>query len=151
MVVVAGSACSWAKKTAHALTPQPDPPEDIRWNGVLFLPTDTLADTATMPYATAWMAPVAPNNVIRARVMLVRARPGARFEWRVHLGKCVDDRGVFGPLTAYPTLVADSAGSAVGVALLQLGFPNNGAYFVRVDPVDSGLPDPLCGTLVKPG
>jgi hypothetical protein len=138
------------KKAAHAVTPRADPPEAIRWNGVLFVPTDSLADTTTMPYGTAWMAPLSPNNVIRAQVTVVRARPGARFDWSIHLGACAKDRGVFGPPQVFPVIVADSDGQAVGVAVLQLGFPNNGAYFVRVDPIDSGPPDELCGTLIKP-
>lgn len=150
-VVGAVAGCTWMKKTAHAMVPQPDPPEAIRWNGILFVPTDSLADTASMPYGTAWMAPLPPNNVIRARVMVWRARPGARFDWQVHLGSCLKDRGVFGPLSIYPTIVADSAGNAFGETTLQLGFPNSGRYFVRVYPTDSGPPDMLCGTLVRPG
>jgi hypothetical protein len=149
-VVASVAGCAWARNAAHRVAPQPDPPESIRWNGVLFVPTDTLADTASMPYGTAWMAPVAPNNVIRARVAVERARPGAQFTWRVHLGSCARDRGVFGPDTAYATIVADSSGSAAGIVQIALGFPNSGAYFVRVDAVDSGPPALLCGTLINP-
>jgi hypothetical protein len=151
VLAAAGTGCGLFKKAAHAVTPRADPPEAIRWNGVLFVPTDSLADTTTMPYGTAWMAPLSPNNVIRARVNLVRARPGSRYDWRIHLGACANDRGPFGPAEAFPEIVADSDGHAVGVAVLQLGFPNNGAYFVRVDAVDSGAPDKFCGTLIKPG
>ena len=146
------AGCGFLQKAKHAVTPQPDPPEAIRWNGVLFVPTDTLADTSSMPYGTAWMAPVASNNqVIRAHVMVVRARPGAQFTWRIHIGACAHDRGAFGPPSVFQPFVADSSGRAVGTAVLQLGFPNRGAYFVRVDAVDSGPPDTVCGTLTPPG
>jgi hypothetical protein len=149
-VVLAG--CGLVRRAKHAVTPQPDPPEAIRWNGVLFTPTDTLADTTSTPYGTAWMAPVASTNqLIRVRVDLVRAQPNVRYDWRVHLGTCIHDRGVFGPLVAYPIIVVDSTGHAMGNTMLQLGFPNRGRYFVRADAVDSGVPATFCGTLTPPG
>jgi hypothetical protein len=146
------AACGLWRRAKNAVTPRSDPPEAIRWNGVLFAPTDTLADTTSTPYGTAWMAPVSANNqLIRVRVALVRARPNARYDWRIHLGKCAHDRGVFGPPSGYPILVVDSTGHAVGNTVLQLGFPNRGAYFVRVEAVDSGATDRFCGTLIPPG
>jgi hypothetical protein len=150
LVAASAVGCGLFKKAAHAVTPQADPPEVTRWNGVLFEPTDTAADTASMPYGTAWMAPMPPNNVIRAHVAVLRARPGARFDWRVHIGTCFQDRGVFGPPMGYPVLVADSLGRATGETVLLLGFPNRGAYFVRVTAIDSGPPDDVCGTLLRP-
>jgi hypothetical protein len=149
---LAVTGCSTFRKAAHAMTPQPDPPEAIRWNGVLFTRTDTLADTASNPYGTAWMAPVSSNNqVIQVRVMVARARPGTTFDWRVHIGTCAHDRGTFGPPVDFKPIVADSTGTAVGNTVLLLGFPNRGSYFVRVDAIDSGPPDGLCGTLSPPG
>lgn len=113
------------------------------------MPADTTADTASMTYGTAWLAP-GPGNLIVTRVTLVRARPGARFQWQVHLGNCWRDRGEFGATNAYPTITADSTGAAMGETRLPLGFPNSGSYFVRVYPIDSGPPDRLCGSLIKP-
>src|ERR1700722_19398365 len=99
------AACGLWARAKHAVVPQPDPPEAIRWNGVMFVPTDSLADTTVTPYGTAWMAPVASTNqLIRVRVALVRAAPNARYDWHVHLGTCVHDRGVFGPPVVYQTL-----------------------------------------------
>jgi hypothetical protein len=143
------AACTLAKKAAHAVTPRADPPESIRWNGVLFMPTDTMGDTASLAYGTAWLAP-SRGNLIMTRVTVLRANPGARFDWRVHLGSCWQDRGPFGPDAAYPTVVADSTGVATGVANLPLGFPNTGAYFVLVSAIDSGMPNQLCGSLIRP-
>jgi hypothetical protein len=151
-VVATLGGCNLYRRAKHAVMPQADPPEAIRWNGVLFVPTDTLADTASMPYGTAWMAPVAGNNlVIYTHVGLVRARPGAQFTWAVRTGTCSHDRGIFGPPELYQLpLVADSTGRASANVQLELGFPNRGAYFVRVDAVDSGPPTTLCGTLTPP-
>jgi hypothetical protein len=152
LCVVLATACGLWQRAKHAVVPQPDPPEAIRWNGVLFVPTDSLADTTLTPYGTAWMAPVASTNqLIRVRVDLVRAPPTVRYDWRIHIGTCLHDRGVFGPPAVYPILVVDSTGHAVGNTMLQLGFPNRGAYFVRVEAVDSGVPARFCGTLTPPG
>jgi hypothetical protein len=149
VVLLCAAGCNWAKRAAHAVTPRADPPEAVRWNGVLFMASDTMGDTANTSYGTAWLAP-ASGNTIRTRVTVIRARPGARFQWQVHLGTCWRDRGEFGPESAYPTIVADSAGTATGGGSLPLGFPNSGAYFVRVYAIDSGPPDRLCGSLIKP-
>jgi hypothetical protein len=146
---IAATGCTWAKNAAHAVTPRADPPENVRWNGVLYTAADTMGDTASMAYGTAWLAP-APGNLILTRVMVVRARPGARYQWQVHLGNCWRDRGEFGAGNSYPTIAADSTGTATGEARLPLGFPNSGAYFVRVYAIDSGPPDRLCGSLIKP-
>jgi hypothetical protein len=151
MLAATVMGCGLWRRARHAVMPQPDPPEAIRWNGVLFLPTDTLADTASMPYGTAWMAPVAGNNLVTlVHVAVVRARPGAQFTWAVHLGGCSHDRGIFGSPALFKPLVADTAGRASETVSLQLGFPNRGDYFARVAAVDSGPPDLLCGTLTPP-
>jgi hypothetical protein len=143
--------CGLVRKATHAVTPQPDPPAATRWNTVLWPPGDTAGGAADGISGIAWMAPASDNNqTIRVRVALHGVAPGPVYVWRVHTGKCDNDLGVFGPPTAYRPLVVDSTGHASGTALIPLGFPTNGSYFVRVDKPDTAPVVIACGNLVPP-
>jgi hypothetical protein len=150
--LVAFVGCGVVRRAAHAVAPQADPPATTRWNGTLWEASDTTGDTSAGPHGIAWMAPAsADNHTIRVRVAVDRADPAQKYAWRVHFGKCDDDQGVFGPPAAYRDLTVDSTGVASGYALLFLGFPSNGHYFLRVDRVEGPDPVPLiCGNLAPP-
>jgi hypothetical protein len=147
------TACGLVRRATHAVTPQPDPPATTRWNATLWPPGDTAGDTTAGARGTAWMAPGSSNDQnIRVRVVLHPLAPGGvgTYVWRVHTGKCDNDLGVFGPPSAYRPLTIDSSGHASGTALIPLGFPTSGGYFVRVDQADSTPAVIACGNLVPP-
>jgi hypothetical protein len=152
VLLAAFAGCGVVRRAAHAVTPQPDPPATTRWNATLWEATDTTGDTSAGPHGIAWMAPGrTDNHTIRVRVALDHADPAEKYVWRVHFGKCDNDLGVFGPPSAYPDLVVDTTGVASGYALLALGFPTNGQYFVRVDRVQGSDPVAvICGNLAPP-
>jgi hypothetical protein len=140
------------RRAAHAVAPQADLLATTRWNATLWEARDSTGDTSAGPHGIAWMAPAsADNHVIRVRVAVNHADPAQKYVWRVHFGKCDNDLGVFGPPAAYRDLVTDTTGVASGYAILGLGFPSNGQYFVRVDVVEGADPVPLvCGNLAPP-
>jgi hypothetical protein len=146
------AGCGVVRSAANAVAPQPDPPATTRWNASLWQATDTAGDTSAAPHGIAWMAPASPDNhSIRIRVAVNHADPAEKYAWHVHFGKCDNDRGVFGPPAAYKPISADTTGVAAGYALLTLGFPTNGEYFVRIDRIRG--PDPVafvCGNLAPP-
>ena len=148
----ASAGCGVVRSAAHAVTPQADPPAATRWNATLWEATDTTGDTTAGPHGIAWMAPGNPDNhTIRVRVAVHHADPTQKYAWRVHFGKCDKDQGVFGPPSAYKPLVMDTTTNlASGYALLSLGFPSNGQYFVRVDREDTDPVAVVCGNLVPP-
>ncbi len=138
------------RRARHAVTPQPDPPSTTRWNATLWSPEDTAGDTTAGPYGIAWMAAGASDNhSIRVRIDVRRASPGV-YAWRVHQGKCDRDLGVFGPPSVYRLLEADTTGRVSDYAIIPLGFPTNGQYFVRVESAPAGAPPLVCGNLVPP-
>jgi hypothetical protein len=152
VLIATCAGCGIVRSAAHAVTPQPDPPATTRWNATLWLSTDTTGDTSAGPHGIAWMAPASTDNhSIRVRIAVHRADPAQKYAWRVHFGKCDNDRGVFGPPGAYRELAVDTTGVAAAYALISLGFPTNGQYFVRVDRVEGPDPSPLiCGNLIPP-
>jgi|GEM_PF-1307655 len=153
-VLATAVACSLPRRVANAVKPQPDPPQTIRWNGVLFPPTDSLGDTAGGSYGTAWMASASPDKLTsRVRVFLVRVPPAAVFTFHVHLGSCAHDEGMFGSPASYHPMTADSTGTAAGYVVLPLGYPNRGHYAVIVEATDTttaGGPLTFCGPLIAP-
>jgi hypothetical protein len=148
----AAAGCGVVHSAVHAVTPQPDPPAATRWNATLWEATDTTGDTTAGPHGIAWMAPGnSDNHSIRIRVAVHHADPSEKYAWRVHFGKCDNDKGVFGPPSAYHPLQFDTISDlASGYALLPLGFPSNGQYFVRVDKDETDPSEVVCGNLVPP-
>ncbi len=146
------AGCGVVRRAAHAVTPQPDPPAATRWNATLWEATDTTGDTTAGPHGIAWMAPGSiDNHTIRIRIAVQHADPTQKYAWRVHFGKCDRDLGVFGPPSAYKPMTIDSTTKlASGSAMLSLGFPTNGNYFVRVDRADTDPVTVVCGNLVPP-
>jgi hypothetical protein len=119
---------------------------------MLWQATDTAGDTTAGPHGIAWMAPgSADNHSIRIRIAVQRADPTQKYAWRIHFGKCDNDLGVFGPPAAYKPLAIDTTTKlASGYALLPLGFPTNGQYFVRVDRAETDPVMVVCGNLAPP-
>jgi hypothetical protein len=147
-------ACGLARRAANAVKPQPDPPQTVRWNAVLFAPSDSLGDTLGLSYGTAWMASASPDKLTsRVRVAVVRVPPATVFTFRVQIGSCTSDEGMFGPPAAYHFMIADSSGVATDYVVLPLGFPNRGRYAVVVaatDTVAGGGLLTFCGPLIAP-
>jgi hypothetical protein len=82
---------------------------------------------------------------------VTHATPGAVLPWQLHHGRCGDDRGIYGPASAYEPMTVDAEGRGAGQATVRMPLPTEGPFFVRVA-ASTAAPESViaCGDLVPP-
>ncbi|HUG42451.1 MAG TPA: CHRD domain-containing protein [Longimicrobiales bacterium] len=76
----------------------------------------------------------------------IRAEPGARHPWHIHVGTCGSNGAIVGDAAAYPVLQVGSNGVASATANLLVGLNRGGQYYVNVHRSPQNL-----GTIVACG
>lgn len=98
-----------------------------RWDATLSTPSG-----ATGTRGAAALVAMGPNQSW-AVVSITNAAPHGARAWHVYQGQCGDDGAAVGPASAYPLLKVDRDGDAASTALLPLGVPTSGAYYIIVN------------------
>ena len=99
VVSITIAACGGGRRPVE-INPQEQQVVASRWNATLATPPELAG--ATQVKGTGWMAadPKDPNRT-RAHVSVTNAVPGGEHPWHVHVGRCGQDQGIFGPADAY--------------------------------------------------
>ena len=141
------AACGGGPKT------QIDPNrEDVgtRWNAIIATSPGLVG--ALQVKGTGWMAPKDRDSTqTRAYVAIENAVPGGEHPWHVHVGRCGNDRGIFGPADAYPPLRVGGNGKAESRADLPVPVPSSGEYFINIHASVNNMRTIIaCGNLAPP-
>lgn len=76
------------------------------------------------------------------------ATPGARIPWHVHTGNCGTGGPIYGPATAYPTIVVGADGTGTASAQIQLQLNEAERYHVNLHESPTNMPTIIaCGQL----
>jgi len=91
------------------------------------------------------------TNRTRAYGSVTNAVPGGEHPWHVHVGRCGQDQGIFGPADAYRTLKIDDDGNAEAEAEIPAALPTSGEYFINVHASQNNMHTIIaCGNLAPP-
>ena len=148
VVSISLAACGGSKRPVEI-----NPQEQVvanRWTATLSTPPELAG--AMQLKGTGWMAPdpEEPNKVL-AHVSITNAVPGGEHPWHVHIGRCGQDQGIFGPAEAYRTLKVGSEGSAEADAEITVAPPTSGQYFINVHASQNNMKTIIaCGNLAPP-
>jgi hypothetical protein len=148
VVSITLAACGSSKRPVE-INPQAQV-VTTRWNATLATPP-ALAG-AMQVKGTGWMGvdPGDPNKA-RAHVSITNAVPGGEHPWHVHIGRCGQDQGIFGPAEAYRPLKIGSEGSAESDAEIGAAAPTSGEYFINVHASQDNMKTIIaCGNLAPP-
>ncbi len=121
-----------------------------RWNATLATPAELVG--ATEVRGTGWMvAADQDSDETRAQVTIMNAVPGGEHPWHVHVGRCGNDQGIFGPPEAYDPLSVGGNGQAESTAELPVPVPTSGQYFIDVHASPNNMGTIVaCGNLAPP-
>jgi hypothetical protein len=148
VVSITLAACGSSKRPVEI-----NPQEQVvatRWNATLATPPELAG--AMQVKGTGWMAgdPKDPNKVL-AHVSVTNAVPGGEHPWHVHIGRCGQDQGIFGPAEAYRSLKIGGEGSAQADAEIAAPLPSSGEYFINVHASQNNMQTIIaCGNLAPP-
>ena len=137
-------------KRAVEINPQEQQVVASRWNATLATPPELAGATQVKGTGSMAADPEDPNKT-RARVSVTNAAPGGEHPWHVHVGRCGQDQGIFGPAGAYPPLKIDGDGNAEEEAEVTAGLPTSGEYFINVHASRNNMNTIIaCGNLAPP-
>jgi hypothetical protein len=121
-----------------------------RWNATLATPPELAG--ATQVRGTGWMTADSKDpNKTRAHVSITNAVPGGEHPWHVHIGRCGQDQGIFGPAEAYRPLKVGDEGTAEEDAEISAALPTSGEYFINVHASRNNMGTIIaCGNLAPP-
>lgn len=122
-----------------------------RWNATLATPAELAG--ATQVRGTGWMGAADQDEPdrTRAQVSIMNAVPGGEHPWHVHVGRCGNDQGIFGPPEAYDPLSVGGNGQAESTAELPVAVPTSGQYFINVHASPNNMGTIVaCGNLAQP-
>ncbi len=121
-----------------------------RWNATLATPAELVG--ATQVRGTGWMvAADQDSDETRTQVSVMNAVPGGEHPWHVHVGRCGNDQGIFGPPEAYDPLSVGGNGQAESTAELPVPVPTSGQYFIDVHASANNMGTIVaCGNLAPP-
>jgi hypothetical protein len=148
VISVTLAACGGSKRPVEI-----NPQEQVvsnRWTATLATPPELAG--AMQLKGTGWAAadPEDPNKVL-AHVSITNAVPGGEHPWHVHIGRCGQDQGIFGPAEAYRPLKVGSDGTAEADAEIEAAVPTSGSYFINVHASQNNMKTIIaCGNLAPP-
>lgn len=121
-----------------------------RWNATIS--TSPQMAGALQVKGTGWMGMRNGDSTrTRASASIENAVPGGEHPWHVHVGRCGNDRGIFGPADAYQPLRVGGNGRAESTADLPVMLPSSGEYFINVHASANNLRTIIaCGNLAPP-
>ncbi len=122
-----------------------------RWTATLATPANLVG--ALQVKGTGWMGPGDgdDSSSTSAGVSISNSAPGGRHPWHVHVGRCGQDRGIFGPAGEYPLLEVGGDGEADADVDLPVPLPMQGQYFIDVHASPSNMGTIVaCGNLAPP-
>lgn len=149
VVSITLAACGGSKRPVE-INPQEQQVVASRWNAILATPAELAG--ATQVKGNGWMAadPKDPNKT-RAHVSVTNAVPGGEHPWHVHVGRCGQDQGIFGPADAYRSLKINGDGKADEEAEISAALPTSGEYFINVHASPNNMNTIIaCGNLAPP-
>jgi hypothetical protein len=119
--------------------------------------------TSTDPGTTTWQASLTPVNPhdrligaiavlsqpdrLTATIQIKNAAPGAILTWQLGTGTCDQTGDLIGGRAVYPTLTADSLGTADAIAVVDSHLQADGRYQAAVFDTTDALR--ACGELLR--